>query len=892
MSLINLLRAKSEKGSEDKNLLLKDHIVETLKRARQLKDFVEANGGTITYPHLKEEKFFTALALALIIHDFGKINYDFQKKVYNRESDDWNQLKEFLNPLMGIGVRHEILSTIWASILLDDNTHSDWKDWFSKIRTAILLHHYNRYYIEEKDLMEIVQNSFEDVRKYVKFIVDNSHEFEIFLNDLMNRIHEKFANDDFIKSAIEIIGDFKLERAKTLLEMIENREDDISEFAEFYEVDNEYKIDNKNPNYDFLVFLGCLRRCDYSSSGEVSIESCRDLSGFFSIIEDNVNTLIGRMSRDTFWQKEVLEKEVNGNDSLILIAPTGSGKTEFALLWAAKNKRKLIYTLPLRVALNDLYSRFLSYSRNEGVDLLHSTSFMEYLERTRSIDIDKQLTSAKILSSPVLLSTPDQVFLTALNYYGCDKTISVYPLSSIVIDEIQAYNPEMAAIIIKTLDIVRSLNGNILVMTATLPPYFREFFRDFKNIDVSSYSSKVKNYNLKRHVIEVKEFSGEGDDYVIRYTKDNNKSKIEVNINLLLNLIEYFRNKNLFIVFNNVSKAIKAYEELLNNYKDANIFLLHSRLIEKEKNDRISKIKSLLNNEKIENLDPGKPIIVVSTQIIEASVDLDFDAMITEISPIDSQIQRWGRIHRNRERDYQGRDPNIIVIAESVKEGKLKPDIGTSRIYDRTVTEKTFEVLKEYQKKGCLDYEMEREMIEKVFEMSVEVEDEDIIRKTGRTTVSLREYYVEKIKQTKNFLKYFSVEKKSQAQKLFRNIAGIQVVIPEIMKKVEELKKFAEIVEDFEKSSLPWKDILELLGEETDNEKERELKKWKLKKILYDYSVNVPIFLYERLYEKISHEFKGFSVLRLKSADAEKVKEFGLDYLFLQGDYEEEDQFL
>ena len=86
------------------------------------------------------------------------------------------------------------------------------------------------------------------------------------------------------------------------------------------------------------------------------------------------------------------------------------------------------------------------------------------------------LTSARMLSSPVLLTTPDQTLLTSLNYFGSDKVISTYPFSSVVIDEIQTYDEEMAAIIIKTLGIINNLKGNVLVMTATLPPYFTSFF--------------------------------------------------------------------------------------------------------------------------------------------------------------------------------------------------------------------------------------------------------------------------------------------------------------------------------------------------------------------------------------------------------------------------------
>lgn len=101
------------------------------------------------------------------------------------------------------------------------------------------------------------------------------------------------------------------------------------------------------------------------------------------------------------------------------------------------------------------------------------------------------------LSSPILITTPDQIFLTSLWYYGADKIISVYPVSSVIIDEIQTYNEEMASIIINTINLIKELKGNILVMTATLPPYFEPFLEDFKKIDTKEKKPKSKTTILK-----------------------------------------------------------------------------------------------------------------------------------------------------------------------------------------------------------------------------------------------------------------------------------------------------------------------------------------------------------------------------------------------------------
>jgi len=868
MKLINLLRAKSE---DQENFLLKDHICETLQRAKQLKELIDANKESIKYQQLKDIEFFEALAVALILHDLGKIDYKFQERVYNKASKEWEKVKEFLKVLRNVNLDHEVLSSIWASILLDNS------EWDAKIRTAVLLHHYNEYFTNEKDLMGIVEGYYESVRLYLKFLIGKWGEIDDFLNDLLKEINEKF-KEDFIKLAVNKLKKINgFERAKDLLEKIENHEDDISEFAEFYNINNE------NPDHEFMVFLGCLRRCDYSASGGVDLEKIINLEDVYANLKERIRS---KVKSESLWQEEILEK-IDPIKPIALVAPTGSGKTEFALLWAEKNKRKLIYTLPLRVALNDLFLRLreadYAYFKKEFVDVLHSTAFIEYMEREEvyDLDIEKQLTAAKLLSSPILLTTPDQVFLTSLNYYGSDKVLAVYPLSSIVIDEVQTYDEEMASIIVKTLQIVQKLGGVVLVMTATLPPYFEPFLKDcgFEFKELKDVKEKIKNYNIGRHKIKVVDKALA--KYVDNDKKDKELKKGKKDIDIISDELELwldeFKDKNMFIVVNNVSKAIKIYEWLRN--KDyPNVFLLHSRLIEKEKSRRIKLIKELIkpdkNKEEIDELiqegekvNPDKPVIVVATQIIEASVDLDFDAMITEISTIDSQIQRWGRVYRNRNQDYNEEEPNIVIFVGEQEEGKTKIDKGTKMIYDEKVIEKTIEVLKEFEGK-VLNYDDERAMVNEVFNR--EVEDSNNSDKT------LKDLYVEKIKENLEFLKYFTVEKKSQAQRIFRRIAGIQVVIPEIMREYGDdlAKKFAEIVENPDSNRKTWDEIISEIGNGSD--------KWELKKILYEYSINVPIFYWEggKLSSLRTHEFKGLQVLKLPKEQAEKVWECGIDVIF------------
>jgi CRISPR-associated endonuclease/helicase Cas3 len=852
--LIEILRAKS---SDQENYLLKDHLKEAVIRVVQLYIFMDENQDSFDYDLVSNDEIFQKLVVAAILHDLGKIDYTFQRKVFSRDErengTDWKDLKWFFRQLNNPTIRyprHEILSAVWSAFLIG-NTESD-----KKIRTAILLHHYNEYFIGEKDFMEIIFNYKRSVISYLEFIKRNYNVFQSFFETLITYIEEECRDSNIATAAIQLLrvdlnADITIENINLLLKKINSQDDDISEFAEFY------KVENENLDYDFLVLLGFLRRCDYSSSGGVPIEQGK-LKAVFEGLSENIEENINKKgTKIHLWQTDVL-KTIDTNKSLILVAPTGSGKTEFALLWAEKNKRKLIYTLPLRVALNDLFSRFSNsnngYFKSESVDLLHSTAFIEYMKEEKTgqeLDMDKMMTSARMLSSPIVLTTPDQVFLTSLNYYGSDKLISIYPFSSVVVDEIQTYNEEMAAIIIKTLGIIHKVHGKLLVITATFPPYFKKFFEeiggsDFKVLDVAELDdktkSRIKNFGLRRHKLKVLESNLFDEDANI-----HGENELE-------SWIDSFENKNLFIVVNNVKKAIKIYKK----FEKENVYLLHSRLLEIEKSRRIQEIK--------ERKEKNEKIIVVATQIIEASVDLDFDAMITEISTIDSQIQRWGRVHRNRGADYCENIPNIVIFAGSpLEDGSLKLDRGTSFVYDRKVVEKTFEVLKDNENtQNSLNYEDERKMISNVFERE----------KDGK---KLKEIYEEEIEKTLDYLNYFTVEKKSQAQRLFRKIAGFKVVIPKLIELEKDEKSIENIfMKSIKENPTSWKEIRAniktITGVEVDT--------WELKKILYEYSINVPIYYEDKsdFWHRDTTEFKGFYFWnKVTDAEIESVMKYGLD---------------
>lgn len=818
MELIDIIRAKSD---DQPSYLLKDHLMETAARVDAFHNFYREN--MENFSHRIEGETFEALAAAAIIHDLGKIDYNFQKKLRGDEKSEWEVLEEFLSPLKELkrSPRHEIISIIWSTFLMGNDEND------AVMRTAILLHHYNEYFINEKDLMELVFTYREAFETYLSFIIERRDELERFLEDILCYI-EGSIQSELINSAVERIKTtMDFDKPEILLTKIREYDDDISDFAVLYEPEEN--------SLDFLVISGLLRKADYSASAGVDIEMFTE--EVFQDIEEKIKSRIGGEP----WQIGFIN-DFGDSGKLVLVAPTGSGKTEFSLLWASRQGRKFIYTLPLRVALNDIFMRLRDsdgYFHPDEIDILHSTAFIEYLReerRGRDTDLDGMLTSARLLASPVLLTTPDQVLITSLNYFGSDKVISAYPFSSIVIDEVQTYNEEMAAVIIKTLQMISELDGSILVMTATLPPYFRRFLdaMDFQVLDVSTIPGQheIKNLDMRRHVLKLMDEPLFSD-------------KLEVS-GELDGLIEENAGKNILIVVNNVQKAVELYREYSD---DPHVYLIHSRLLEKEKSRRIREIKKKQGE--------NKGLMVISTQIIEASVDLDFDVMITEISTIDSQIQRWGRIYRNRDRDYNSTEPNIIVFTGT--------DRRTSLIYDKKVVDATRRVLRGYEGRA-LDYQMEKNMIEDVFREEF-------------NGLSLKEVYEKRIDEILSDLDYFTVEKRTQAQRLFRNMAGYKVFIPDAVLLYSESEMELAFAELIKGDYRLWKDILAEIEERTGE----KTTMWDLRRVLYEYSINVPVFYEEKsdFWSRTTGEFKGFYIWgNIDHEEVELIGELGLDSVF------------
>lgn len=479
----------------------------------------------------------------------------------------------------------------------------------------------------------------------------------------------------------------------TYLGMVEGQAR-ITEFDEIYK--------------EYCIMKGLLHRLDHCSSAWIQVEDETN---------DKISEFVEKFMKQQKFQANDLQQfaKANQNKNNIVIGSTGMGKTEGALLWS--NSEKTFFTLPLRISINAIYDRIKETIGYEHVGLLHSTA-IDYLDEKNEENEFEKIKQARNLYEKITTCTIDQIFPFVFKYRGYEKIYATLSYSKIVIDEIQAYSPEIVAVILKGLQMINNLNGKFMIMTATLPRIYKEKLEEM-GIKFE-YNEFIKD--TIRHKIQLKESEINQD---IEEIKENSKSK------------------KILIIVNTINKAIEMYKKLKEEGIE-NVNLLHSRFIQEDRGEKERSIKEF-------SKDRNEPGIWITTQIVEASLDIDFDMLYTEMSTLDSLFQRLGRCYRSRE--YTENTPNVKIY--------IKNTSGVGYIYDKEIYEKSIELLEPY---NCqiLKEATKINLVDKLY--SKEILQETEFYKKFKTSFKILD----------NIIDYDTSKK--DAQHILRDIDNIEVV--------------------------------------------------------------------------------------------------------------------
>lgn len=396
-----------------------------------------------------------------------------------------------------------------------------------------------------------------------------------------------------------------------------------------------------------IQIKGYLHKCDYSASGGYAVEYPND---FLEEALENVKRKWKCQDPDSDWndlQKFCMSKR---DENIIVVAQTGMGKTEAGLQWIGN--RKGYFVLPLRTAINAIYDRVRNdILQGEKTDtrlaILHSESLEYYSGHLpgQEMDLVEYENRGKRFSMPLSISTMDQLFDFVFKYQGYELKLTTLSYSRVVIDEIQMYDPEMLAYLICGLKRITQLGGKVAVMTATLSPFVKELLMQ----EISFREENVRTFtnDMVRHHVKVRNYRMQSEDIQEHFQKNQDEGK----------------SNKILVVCNTIQKAQELYQELQGEAEcSKELHILHSRFTKEERAEKEKEILEFGRTyDESGELDMQSGIWI-STSLVEASLDIDFDYLFTELQDLNSLFQRLGRCNRKGKKDIT--EPNCFVYLD------------------------------------------------------------------------------------------------------------------------------------------------------------------------------------------------------------------------------------
>jgi CRISPR-associated endonuclease/helicase Cas3 len=534
----------------------------------------------------------------------------------------------------------------------------------------------NEWYGQRHELFSLYFINESNLNEYQKEIVSFSilgHHKD--LPTLFDLAYTNYRNDDDSESSLSFNNECKKIDKNAILHIAEEygysfkpqKEFDIYRLLRTETRNN--RVVTEKPSFLKTLLVGAMKQCDHLASGGIrhlqKIEQ-KDFSFLYKY---------------PLYQHQEKASKTIGN--VILTAPTGSGKTETSFLWLkkqieTKGQGRIFYILPYTASINAMYERLNKdiSNTNNKVGMIHG-KLAQYIENKMTEDSSVEgefekrqlIEDFKTLVTPVKIATPFQLLKNLFGLKGFEKGLFEWAGGYFIFDEIHAYDARIFAQIIVLLKFATQyLNVSVHIMTATLPSFMK---RELENA-IGKYTSIVADKQLynsfTRHQILLQE--GLLIDSI---------SKIQEDID---------NGKKVLVVCNTVEQSQYIYNLLESKHK----VLLHGSF---NSNDRFEKENALKANDMK---------LLVGTQAIEVSLDIDYDVIYTEPAPLDAIIQRFGRVNRKRKK---GICPCYVFKEQNEKDKFIYKD---ENIINRTIQilqniETTNRgIIKEYEMQEAIDF--------------------------------------------------------------------------------------------------------------------------------------------------------------------------------------------
>lgn len=434
-------------------------------------------------------------------------------------------------------------------------------------------------------------------------------------------------------------------------------------------------------------------------------------------------------------------RELDGPGLICLEAPMGAGKTEAALAAAEVMAEKagrggIIFAAPTMATSDALLSRvkawadsivttearqvtslFLGHSKqglNEDMQQLRRASSgiqnidEDYDTKAGSVVAHQWLSGRKLgMLANIVVGTVDQVLFLALQAKHAMLRHLGLAGKVVIIDEVHAYDAYMNAYLARALEWLGAYDVPVVLLSATLPHATKARL-------VAAYTS-----GLQRSKVSADEIAASGLNYPVitaagqagvrTITTETPPTQYRAAVELLdddldslAEIMFQVRDEGgaLLVLCNTVGRAQEAYA-LAQEIVGDDSRLLHSRFIAVDRVDLERELVSELGPPDHHAVRPHRRI-VVATQVIEQSLDLDFDAIVTDIAPMDLVLQRLGRVHRHKrspsDRPVWGQQPRLWIRGiEDPGRDASPPEFGYVQelIYARAILLKTWALLRQ-----------------------------------------------------------------------------------------------------------------------------------------------------------------------------------------------------
>lgn len=603
----------------------------------------------------------------------------------------------------------------------------------------------------------LLNSSFEDKEMLFGFLAIASHHSDVenFFNlGEDNRYigkgstHSKELNflDEVISSAnsLDFYEDVKGEITKLELE--------VKQYQKYL---RSFKFKNSFNYNDFISFKKLYAALIYSDKYEaifgISKEQKKPI--YAKILTKYINAFPYHKKRDDF-RKFVLNNFDASRKLFTLTAPTGYGKTLTALEFSLKfQKEKVIFALPFTSIIDQAYDVVFDIFKESEIDIFkvhHKTDIDENVDEDRYSQVKFLMSS---FSGEINITTLYQIIFSLFGNSNKDNVkFNQFKNAVVIIDEAQAIPYAFREDFIKLCELISEQMNTVFIFMSATMPIMGDGFTEVSDLD---YFKEQNRYVLKWLSLE------NGQDSLM------GKVRVEA------------QSKHTLCVVNTVKKAQELYLKFRDEFE---CYCLNGYMTDNDKQLMVKKVSERLkqNDDKI---------LLISTQSIEAGIDLDFEVGFREIAPISSIIQTAGRVNRHFG-DYQA---TLYVFDDICEYSDLI--YGDLQLISQTI----FEILKEK-----------------------DVEEENILE--------LSQNYFEKIKnQLENLLLEEEIKKLafSDIYKKIENIMDGQDYKRLII--VEPYDGFIEKIEEA---------LLEIKKSKLDKFRQKDLTQSVVKKLL-KYGVNV-----------------------------------------------------